>query len=149
MQAQAVQKLGIDHLKVAVSAGGKIYDAIKKSQADGKLDFNDLGNFLPLVTMIKPLIDGGSYYIPEFKDLDSDEISVLMAVLAAENPELKGSAPLILRIKASLNLLKAGYEAYETFSGKKDGEVVVDGQLAAAGVAAPAAKVEDRGNSEA
>lgn len=121
VQAKAeVAKLGIEHLKQVCISGGMVYDAIQKSKADGKLDFNDLGNFLPLIVQIKPLIDGGKYYLPEFEDLDQDEIDQLMVAVGEAVPGLKGAAPIILRIKASLKLLQVGYEAYETFAGKKD-----------------------------
>lgn len=113
-------KLGIEHLKLICVAGGQVYDAIQKSKADGKIDFNDLGNFVPVLIQIKPLIDGGKFYLPEFQDLDQAEIDELMLAVAEAVPGLKGAAPIILRIKASLNLLRAGYEAYETFAGKSD-----------------------------
>ena len=78
------EKKGIKELKEAVEFIGEFVTSIDKSRADGKVDVQDIGNFLPAMMLAPNAFAGLDELKLEAKDLDEVELVELKAAFAAK-----------------------------------------------------------------
>lgn len=107
--AAVAASVGIQNIKEVVIAGMKTFGAIKEAKVnDGKIDLKDAGLLLPLVDDYIKAIDGIGNVVPEGRDLSSEEMAELVALVAAD----LGSDPALQnKVTKVLLALKANYEA--------------------------------------
>jgi hypothetical protein len=99
-----------DVLVLAFKLGG----AVKASMADGKFDFNDAGNFFPVIPSVGPAFENIGLIPKEMGDLTEAEALDLEATISQEVGELISKEKLVLQINSGLKLVHAMYEFYLT-----------------------------------
>ena len=95
---------GIKELKEAVEFVGEFVTAIDKAKADGKVDVNDLGSFLPAMMIAPQAFMGLDEAKLEAKDLSEVELVELKESFAAKFDLIDDQAELLFEEAMSVVL---------------------------------------------
>lgn len=90
------------------AAASNAYDL---SRADGKIDFKDALNVLPVVPFIDPAVQDIKEVLPEFEDLDQAELDLIVVELGKVG-HLGDKVVILKAVKSVLTALHANYQAY-------------------------------------
>ncbi len=109
------EQKGIEGLKSEVDLGFSIFQGLKNAKADGHIGLEDLGLILPLIPKFQAAYAARLSLGEELKDLSSDELSQLAALIVAD---LGGVADEALqnKIVKVVAALKANYDAIKAFA---------------------------------
>jgi hypothetical protein len=108
------KKYDIHNTKEVLVLVLKTGDGVKKSLEDGKFEATDAVNFMPLIPLLQPAIEGASEIPSELKDLDAQETQELVDLVAKDLGVLANAPRLIEQINTGLALVKAGVAFYKT-----------------------------------
>lgn len=114
----AEKKLPINAVVTLIQGTAAASNAIETAKAnDGKVDFKDIGLFLAAFPQVALIADVYKDIIPQFEDIDSQEIDQVLAELAKVG-FIGEKADLLKKIRVTLLAARAIYDAVLVFQGK-------------------------------
>lgn len=106
------QKIDIKETKELIVLILEVGKATKKSFEDNKFEASDFANYFSVIPKLQPAFDGISNVPAEIKDMDTDELNELLAMVAPEVGELANAPKLVAQVEAALKLIAAAREFY-------------------------------------
>lgn len=110
-QNQAIQ--GSPETDELVAGLADVYNGVKGSLKDGKLDASDVSHFLPLLQSLPKAVEGISKVPAELKDLDSAEGAALLAKVAEKIGLGAEPAKVRLVVEGSFKVVEGGLKILE------------------------------------
>jgi hypothetical protein len=112
MTGEVIGKYGIKEFLDVVNVGLAIGNGIGMSlQNDGKINLQDIGNFMPAVLEIPNAIEGAGEIVNELQDLQQEEIIVIRDHILSRAANIPGIEEKWLKITAAA--FKIGEGCYE------------------------------------
>lgn len=74
-----MEKLGVENLKVLVKFVVDLGESVDKAMEDKKINIMDLPLVMPLLAQVDDVAGAAKLVMPEAKDLDAEEMKVLVA----------------------------------------------------------------------
>lgn len=108
------QQFSTKETKEVLAFAFKFAGVIKSANADGKIDFNDMGLFFTIIPSLGPAFENISNVPKELKELSPGEVAELENLIVTEVGVLVSKEKVIAQINAGLKLVHSMYDFYIT-----------------------------------